>query len=131
MRRLLGFNSCAHQVVGIGRLALDAALAGEGAVGFDYQGRGDAGAEVQAVDVLGEVLKEEAFTGEEGEEGVREGGAVTAGVELGGEGVEGEGVGAEEGDVEDGFGVGEAGVVNWVWANGRESDTYFRRARLA
>jgi len=100
-------------------------------VGFDYQGRGDAGAEVQAVDVLGEVLKEEAFTGEEGEEGVREGGAVTAGVELGGEGVEGEGVGAEEGDVEDGFGVGEAGVVNWVWANGRESDTYFRRARLA
>ena len=39
---------------------------------------------------------------------MREGGTVFARVELGSEGVEGEGVLPEEGDVEDGFGVGEA-----------------------
>jgi len=64
-------------------------LTGEGAVGFDYKGGGDAGAQVKAVDVLGEVFEEEAFAGEKGNEGVRDGGTVAAGVEFVGEGVEG------------------------------------------
>lgn len=77
-------------------------------MGFDDEGGGNAGAEVEAIDVLGEVFEEEGFAGEEGDEGVRDCGTVFAWVEFVGEGVEWEGVGPEEGDIEDGFGVGEA-----------------------
>jgi hypothetical protein len=51
---------------------------------------------------------QQALAGEQGDEHVRDGGAVAgARVELAGEDVEGARVGAEEGEVEDGFGLGE------------------------
>ncbi len=67
-----------------------------------------AGGALQAVDVLREEHVQQALAGEQGEEGVRDGGAVAgARVELLGEHVEGAGVGAEEGEVEDGLGLGQ------------------------
>ena len=69
---------------------------------------GDAGGALQAVDVLGEEHVQQALAGEQGEEDVRDGRAVArARVELSGEHVEGARVGAEEGEVEDGLGLGE------------------------
>ncbi len=78
--------------------------------------RGDSRRALEAVDVLGEEHVQQALAGEQGEEDVRDGGAVArARVELLGEHVEGARVGAEEGEVEDGFGFrevegGEVGV---------------------
>ena len=66
-----------------------------------------AGGALEAVDVLGEELVEEVLLREQGDEDVRDGGAELARVELAGEDVEGLRAGAEEGDVEDGLGVGE------------------------
>lgn len=58
----------AHLIVGIRRLAVDAALGSEAAMGlYDQVGR-DTGAALQAVNVLGEELVEEALGGQEVDE---------------------------------------------------------------
>lgn len=82
MRRGAGSYGGLHEGGGEGGVAVDAALAGEAAVGFDYEGVGEAGFTVEAVDVLGEVFEEEVFAVEEGDEGVGDCGAVFSGVEL-------------------------------------------------
>ena len=74
-------------------------------MGFDDSVVRDAGGALEAVDVLGETLEEEAFVGDEADKGVGEGGVVFARVEFVREGVEGERVGAEEVEFEDGFRV--------------------------
>lgn len=76
-------------------------------MGLDDLVGGHTGSALQAVDVLSEELVEEALLGEEGDEGVGDGGAELARVELAGEDVEGLGLFAEEGDIEDGLWVGE------------------------
>lgn len=95
-----------HVVVRVGGVALDAALGGEAAVGLDDLVCGDAGAALEAVDVLGEVHEEDALLGEEGDEGVGDGGVEFARVEFLGEVVEGLRVFAKIGNVKDGFAVG-------------------------
>ena len=76
-------------------------------MGLDNLVTGDAGAALEAVNVLGEELAEEALAREQGDEGVRDSGVELARVELPGEDVEGLGVFAEVRDVKDGFGVRE------------------------
>lgn len=96
-----------HLVVGEFGLALDAPLCREATVGLDDLVGGHTGRALEAVDILGEEHLEEAFAGEEGDEGVGDGGMEFSGVELVGEDIEGLGMAAEVGDVKDGFGVGE------------------------
>lgn len=76
-------------------------------MGFDNLVGRNAGAALEAVDVLREELAEETLMGEEGDEGVGDGGVEFAWVELAGQDVKGIGIFAEVGDVEDGFGVRE------------------------
>jgi hypothetical protein len=87
--------------------AIDASLRREAAVRFDDEVRGYAGASLQAVNVLGEELEEQALLREQGDEGVRDGGGELSGVQLLGQDVEWLRVLAEVGDVKDGLGVGQ------------------------
>jgi hypothetical protein len=82
-------------------------------MGLDDLVGGHTGRALEAVNVLSKEHLEEALAGEEGYEGVGDGGMEFSGVELVGEDVEGLGMAAEVGDVKDGFGVGkvEAGEV--------------------
>lgn len=86
---------------------LNAPLRCKAAVRLDDPVGGDPGCALKAVDVLGEELVQEVLLREERYEGVGDGRAEAARVELAREDVEGLRVVAEEGDVEDGFGVGE------------------------
>ena len=106
-RDLGDLDVLAHQVVGERRLALDAALVGEGAVGLDDEVVGDAGGALEAVDVLREELEEELLLREQADEDVRDGRVEVARVEVFGEDVEGLGILAEEDEVEDALGRGE------------------------
>lgn len=95
-------------------------LPGEAAVCLDDLLTGHAGYTLQAVDVLGEELEEQALVVQQLYKRVRDGRAVVARVEFLSECVEGLGVVAEEGDVEDGFCVGElqpreVGVEARLW----------------
>ena len=112
----------AHGSIRVLAPAVDAPLGSKAAVGLDDLVGRDAGAALEAVDVLGEEVAEEAAAGEEGDEGVGDGGVEFARVELAREDVEGFGVLAEVGDVEDGFGVGEVeagevGVQAGAWGS--------------
>jgi len=100
----------AHQVVRVGALAVDAVLRREAAVGLDDHVARQAGLALEAVDVLGEVLEQEALVVQQPDERVRNGRAVAPRGQLAGQGVEGARVLAEEVDVEDGLGVGEVEV---------------------
>ena len=97
----------AHQVMREGRLALDAALVGEAAVGFDDQLARDAGCALKAVNILGVELMQDALLGEQADENVRDSGLEVARVEVLGQYIEGLGVLPEEPEVEDGLGLRE------------------------
>lgn len=95
----------AHLVIWVGRLAVDAALGSEAAVSFDDQVGRNTGGALQAVNVLGEELVEEALAGQEADEDMGDGRVEFAWVEILGKHVEWLGVFLEERQAEDIFGL--------------------------
>lgn len=105
----------AHLIVRVGRLAIDAALGSEAAVGLDDQVGGDTGGALQTVNVLREELVQEALGGEEADEDMRDGRVEFAWIKVLCEHVEWLGVFLEKRQAEDVFGLlkfqgGQVGV---------------------
>jgi len=113
-------NVLAHEVGREGRLAVDAALIGEAAMGFDDEVGGNAGSTLETVDVLGVELVQQTLLGKQADEDMRDGGVEVARVEVLGQHVKGLGVMAEEAEIKNGFRLwqvqlGEVGVEAGFW----------------
>lgn len=96
-------------------------MLGKTAVGFYDHVTRHASLTLEAVNVLGEQLQEDALLVQQTDERVRDGGAILARVQFLGKSVEGQRIVAEIGNVEDGLGVwqaqaSEVGVQACVWA---------------
>lgn len=96
-----------HEVIGELIFALNAALCGEAAVGFDNEISRDTGLALETVDVLCEEHAQEILFGEQGDEDVGDGRRVVAWIQLFGKDVEWVGVSFKVGNVKDSLGVGK------------------------